>query len=227
MNTYNVIVDVILVVIMVFGIVFGVKNGFVAFLSKPIRFFAALATAILLASSVGNLIVMPLIEEPVTNQIVTYLETKCIVDNKVERIPTLLKLAATLVGVDVSNLDAASAQELIELIVDKLAMPVVELLSLIVAFIALYFISKLLYGLIFGFISNMFNHGIIGFANKTIGFVFGFLFTFIISWAVVLLFGYIISIPQIASTSFASSFTGGWIYNFYKSVSPVDLLLSF
>ena len=38
---------------------------------------------------------------------------------------------------------------------------------------------------------------------------------------------YILNIPAVANTAFAKAFDGGWVYGFIKSMSPVDLLLSF
>jgi hypothetical protein len=76
-------------------------------------------------------------------------------------------------------------------------------------------------------LNSVFEHGILGVCNKILGFVFCGSIAFIIAWMFVLLFSYCINIPFVADMAWASGFDGGFLYDFFKRMSPLDILLSF
>jgi hypothetical protein len=60
-----------------------------------------------------------------------------------------------------------------------------------------------------------------------VGVVFGAAFAFVLAWLLVILWGYVISIPMLAEIEWIQSFNGGYVYRFFDAFTPLDLLLSF
>lgn len=227
---FNIIVDALLVAVVIIGAVIGYKSGFFLTITKPVKWFAALLLAFLLCEIVAANIVTPLIEAPLTNQITEYLTEKCgemTAESASKDLPTLLKLAAVIVGVDIASFEGSDSASLISEIVDKLATPAIELFSVIISFVVLYILLKLFLGIIIKILDSIFSIGPIGVINSVLGLIFGAAFAFVIAWLLVILLGYVISIPAVAETEWVQSFTGGYVYKFFDSITPLDLLLSF
>ena len=225
----KILVDVILVLIVVIGAVFGMKRGFFLTVTKPVKWFLAFLLAFALATPVANSIIQPIIEEPVTNQLSEYLDEKCegiTPENADKKLPTLLKLAAGAFDIDVNTI-GADGESFTKAVANELSEPAVHLVSLILAFIVVYILAKLLLGFSISLLNHVFEVGVLDTFNKVLGFVFGAAFAFVAAWLLVAIFGYVISIPSVAKTDFAASFDSGIIYDFFKRISPLDLLLSF
>ena len=226
----NIIIDLILVGIIVAGAIIGIYRGFFLTVIKPIRWFATLAIALALATPIANLIIQPMIEAPITNQISSFLADKCAditAETADKDLPTLLKFAAGAVGIDVGALQGSNSEEYIESLVDALATPAVHIVAVIISFFVLYFVVKILLNLLISLLNKILDGGLFGVVNKTLGCIFNTLLALIVAWAFTSLFEYVIALPFLAETSFAESFTGGFIYKLFKSMSPIDLLLSF
>ena len=226
----SIIFDIVLIGIVAAGAIIGIKKGLFLTVSKPVRFFLTLFLAFQLCNMFGTAVIQPLIEPPMTTKITEYLLQKCgglTSIESAEELPTLLRIAAGLVGVDVTSITGENTEMFISELVNKLAVPAIHFVSVIVGFVILYFLLKLLLKLLFALLNSIAGVGFIGVMNRILGFVFNTAFAFIISWAVVAVFSYIISIPAVASTEWAAGFEGGFVYNFLKSMSPLDLLLSF
>ena len=73
----------------------------------------------------------------------------------------------------------------------------------------------------------MFETGMLGVLNKTLGFIFSTAFAIIISWAVASVFTYVISMPVFDEVQWIQEFSGGYVYGFFKTLNPIDILLSF
>ncbi len=225
----SVIIDIILVAILLIGAVIGIKKGLFITLSKPIKLFLALFLAFQLCNWFAGLVVEPLIEAPIANKITTYLVEKCNGITSIEdpdKLPTLLKIAAGIVGVDVATITADTTEAFVKSLVDALAVPAIHVVSVVISFVILYFVSKLLLKLVFAILNSFVDSGILGVVNRILGFVFNTVFAFIVAWALVAIFSYILNIPAIASAEWAD-FEGGFVYKFFRSMSPLDLLLSF
>ena len=226
----DIIVDIVLLTIVVVGGILGYRYGFVITITKPVKWFAALLLAFLLCEVVATNIVVPLIEAPLTNQLTEYLTEKCgemTKETVSAQMPTLLKLAAGFVGIDITAFESGDSTALIAEIVDKLASPAIKLFAMILAFFALYVFFKLFLGLIIKLLDRIFSIGAIGVVNSALGLIFGAAFAFVIAWLLVVLIGYIISIPKIAEVEWIKNFNGWFIYDFFESFTPLDLLLSF
>ena len=111
--------------------------------------------------------------------------------------------------------------------VTTLADPFVTILSSIVAFVAVFFLAKLLLTIVIAIVNNIIDRGAIGSVNKILGAIFGVLFSFVIAWALVATFDFVISLPVLAEQEWVINFEGGYVYRFFRSISPIDLLLSF
>ena len=226
----KILVDIIIAAILVAGIVIGIKRGFILAAAKLLKWCPALIIAFLLSGTVATSIVEPLIDDPLTNQISDYLVDKCDVltsDNVEDELPTVLKLAARIVDVDIDSFEGESGEALIAQIVDKLADPVIHLFAVIISFLLLYFLSKILLSILIHILNNIFEHGVLGVCNRVLGCVFCSFISIIVAWLFVLLFSYVINVPFIADAAWARDFDGGFLYDFFKRMSPLDILLSF
>ena len=224
----NIILEILLVAILAGGIALGIKRGFINILAKPLRSLLALSLAYALASPVGSGVIAPLVSEPLINQISGFLYENCshITPENTDELPTLIKLAANLVGVDVTAL-GNNTEEILASAVESLAIPIVNIISTLVAFVLLFIILKLLFSLLFSVANSVFGKGFFGVFNKVLGCITSGLLAVFVAWAFVSVFEYVIHFPAIVNTPAVSKFTGGFIYTLFKQYNPVELLLSF
>lgn len=226
----NIIVDIILVLIILIGGFVGYKRGFIVTVTKPVKWFLALILAVTLCNSAAEAVIEPIISEPVTNQITEYLIEKCpdmTAENVSDELPTVLRLAAGIVDVDIDSFDGADINTLVSQIVESLATPTIHLFSVLIAFVLIYIISKMLLAILIGILDKVFDVGFVGSVNRFLGAIFGAAFAFVISWLVVLGLGYVISTSLVEDIELLREFDGGYIYDFFDRITPLELLLSF
>ena len=226
----NLIFDVIIILVLAIAGFIGVKVGFFNILAKPFKYVGAIVITLGFAKPFGNGVIYPMIYKSVSNKVSTFLLAKfsAITEATVEELPTLIKFAASLWGLDINTISGeAGTQSLIQNIIDKVMDPVVGVISIVIGGIVLYILSKLLLGLALWLVNSVLDNGAIGVVNKTLGCIFTLIIAFVIVWAVVGCSDFIINIPVIHNTKWGSEFTGGIIYRFFKNLSIVDLLLSF
>ena len=227
----NIIFDLILVGILVAGAVMGIKNGFLVTVARPVKFVATIAMAFALASTVGSLVVEPIIGPAISNKVSDILieeYSEITAENANESLPTLIKFAASMCDVDIDNVaSTADGASVIESVVDAVTSPVVDIISVIFGFIIAYFLSKIFLGFALKFINSLINRGLVGKVNRALGCIFSLFLAFVAGWALTSVSEFILNIPFIASADWAEGFTGGVIYRFFRSFTPLDLLLSF
>ena len=226
----KIIVDLILTAFIITGVVVGLKRGFIKTILKPVRFLGAFGIAVGCAEGFGRSVISPIISQPIINKVSAHLYQYCPNITQAtaeEELPTLLKVAAAVVGVDVNNMSSEQSQEFIQTVVATLAEPVVNVISLIFAFFALFFLSKLLITVAFLIINKFFDKGILGVPNKILGCVFCTLFAFTVSWLFTMVFDFVIHTSAFANVSWAYGFEGGIVYKLFNELSPIELLLSF
>ena len=227
MSLIEIIIEILLFVILLFGVVYGYKRGFIKAISKPVRFFASVATACWLADPISRNLVEPMIRVPVTNQIKQYLIDNCshiTPDSAEEELPTLLKFAASLLDVDVASF---SPENTISERVDSLASPVIHLLSVILTAIVIYFISKLVYTILLAIVSASMKSGVLSLPNKLLGCIVTTLFAITVAWGFSVIFDFVIHSSLVVENAWVSRFEGGVIYRFFNKTNPIDILLSF
>ncbi len=227
----NIIFDIILVGILIAGAAMGIKNGFVDTVARPVKFIATIVLAISLAGIIGDAVIEPIIGPAISHKlsdilIEEYSDITAATAN--ESLPTLIKFAASMCGVDIEGVaSAAEGASVIEAVVDAVTSPVIEIMGVIFGFVIAYFLSKFLLNFIMMFVNSIVNNGIVGKVNRVLGGVFSLFLAFVVGWAVTSLSEFILNIPIVASANWVENFTGGSIYKFFRSFTPLDLLLSF
>ena len=223
----DIIIDVFIVLVVLLGIFLGIKLGFVKMIAKPVRFCASVAIAAWVSDPIARTVLVPLLGAPVSGQIKSYLIENCpniTPETALDELPMLLRFAATALNIDVS---ALSPESIIESLVDKLALPVIYIISLVLTFIVIYFLAKLIISLLLSLLNSMFEDGFLSVPNKILGCVFNTVASFALVWLFTIGFEFIIHLPMLEGYAWVQDFDGGFIYSFFKSLNPVDLLLSF
>ena len=226
----KIIVDLILTAFIVTGVVMGIKRGFIKTILKPVRFLGSFGIAVGCASGFASSVISPIIFDPIVNKVSAHLYQYCpdITQATVEeKLPTLLKIAAAVFGIDINNLTTEQSHEFIDTVVATLAAPVVNVISLIFSFFALFLLSKLLITIAFLIINKFFDKGILGVPNKILGCIFCTLFAFTVSWFFTVVFDFVIHTQAFSGVSWAYGFEGGIVYKLFKEITPIELLLSF
>ena len=227
----NLLIDVILVLTILLGIVIGTKRGFVKSVAKPIKFVLAIILAFTFASSVGAAVVEPIVDASLENKIESVILEKCqdvTVENASDSLPTVVKFAAGLSGIDIEALVGDNtAENAAKVISESLTAPIISIVSSILAFILLYFGVRLALSLLLSFVAKMADDGVVGFANRLLGFCFSIVMMFVVCWCLTAVFDFVVHLPALEEVSWANEFTGGYVYSFFRNVSPIDLLLSF
>ena len=227
----NVLFDIILVGVLLAGAAVGIKNGFIDTISKPVKFVAALVIAFSLASAVGSAVVEPVIGPAISHKLSDILieeYSDITAETANESLPTLIKFAASMCDVDIESVaTSADGESVIEAVADSVTTPVVEIMGVIFGFIIAYFFSKMLLNVTLKFIDTIADRGLVGKINKILGCVFTLFLAFVAGWAFTSVCEFIMNIPAIASAKWVDGFTGGAVYRFFRTFTPLDLLLSF
>ncbi len=226
----NLAFDILIVAVFLLGALIGIKKGFIVTVAKPVKLVAAIFIALYGSSAVSTALIEPVVGPAVTNKLTEILlaEYAHITAETAEQLPALVKLAASLCGIDIENIaSTAEGMSVIQAITDAVTSPVVELFSRMVAFVLIYIVAKLALGIVVSVINLIVNNGIIGVLNKALGCVFTVFLAFIVVWGITTCAEFVLNIPVIAAMPWAEGFTGGPVYQFFKSFTPLDLLLSF
>lgn len=214
----TIIIDVVLVALILIGFIVGLIRGFMKSVAKPIKFFGSIAIAFWLDNPISSAWVEPLIGGTLANHIEGYLLKNC-ADPGAE-LPTLVKLAASLVGVDLEG-------KTISDIVIEITNPAVSLISVIITFILVYFASRLLLALVFFILNKVFDSSVLVVPNKIAGCILNTLMGAIFAWGFAFVFNFVINLPAFEGQEWVTGFTAGPIYEFFVRLSPIELLLSF
>ncbi len=224
----KIVIDIILCAIIAAGILFGVKFGFVKIAAKPVKFILALIIAFSFCSAVGESVVAPIIDTPVSGYVSDYLYDNCgdiTAENAEEELPTLLKLAAGAAGIDVS--EAAGEGDVIANLVDALIDPVIGIISVIFAFFALYILARIALSIVFGVVNTLLDNGVLGAVNKLLGVIFATVIAIMMAWAAAVMLELLFHSAAFESNPQFSDFEGGFFYKLFNKYNPIELLLSF
>ncbi len=224
-----IVIDLLLLGIIGFGVFYGYKKGIVKMAAEPFRPVFAFIFAYLCAGWFADLIVAPVIGAPIRGYISDFLYTNLpgiTPTTAFEELPTLLKMAAGLAGVDFSA--PADGVSYIDTLVTSLSDPAISVIALVISAIALFFIGKILFTLALKLVDKFFKKdGLIGKTNITLGAVFGGLIFLLISWGAAVLLSVIFHLPVFEENELIWSFDGGPLYWLFNAVNPIVLLLSF
>ena len=221
----SIFVEIILWAIIIVGVALGVKAGFISMAAKPVKLILSLVLAFALCASFATAVVTPIIEQPITNYIYEFLLENCPelnIDNVTEELPTVLKMAAGMYGIDVEEIVAQNAgRDIIAEITAVLAEPVISIFATIISFVVLYFVFKLVVTIALALVDLIFSNGVFGALNKVLGGVSGAIISFAAAWAVAVLVEFLFHINGNGIEN------AGILYTFFNTYSPIELLLSF
>lgn len=225
----NIIVDLVLVGILVVGVIIGLTKGFVKVIAKPLKAIFSVVFALAFARAFGAWIIEPIIGEPIFNWISSSIYDNCANLSQnvpADQLPTLIKFAASLSGVDLNAL-AGSSEDVISSLVAELSLPLVSIISTAISFVLLLVLARLALMVVFAIVNKVCEMGALKVVNRILGCIVCVLFAVFAAWGVVSLFGFVTSLPTLADNELVRDFTGGFIYNLFEKYSPIGLLLSF
>ena len=224
----NIIFDAVLVILMLIGIIVGAKRGFVGTVAKPVKLALSIWLSFSLSGFFAEKLVKPIISSPITSKLTSFLIEKYsyITAAQSGELPLLIRVAAALADVDPA-LISEEGEQYIVILVNQITDPVVTLIALVITFILLYIILRLVLSLLLWLIESIVDDGFVGVTNRIVGCIFTFVLSFVISWCVVAVSDFVFHIPAISEIAWVAEFDGGFVYKFFKSISPIDLLLSF
>lgn len=221
----SIFVEIILWAMLVVGVALGIRAGFIRMAAKPVKLILSLVIAISLCVAFADGVIMPIIEKPITNYIYEFLVENCpeiSIENVAEELPTVLKMAAGMYGIDLEEIVAQNAgRDILAEITAVLAEPVISIFSTIISFVLLYFISKLVITLLLALVDLIFSNGVFGALNRALGGVSGAIIAFAAAWALSALIEFLY---HINGTGLENP---GFLYTFFNTYSPIELLLSF
>ena len=112
-------------------------------------------------------------------------------------------------------------------IADSLIAPAIHVISTAVTFLLLWIVSGILLRILISILNAAVDDGFIGVFNRILGGIFSTAFAFILAWALTSIFTYVINLPSVAATEWATKFSGGFVSKLFNSLNPIELLLSF
>ncbi len=223
----NIIFDAVLVLLMLIGIIVGAKRGFVGTVAKPVKLALSIWLSFSLSGFVAEKLIKPVISSPITSKLTSFLVDRYtgITAATSGELPLIVKVAAAMADVDPA-LITAEGEQYIVVLVNQITDPVVTLISLIISFIALYIVLRLVLSLLLWLLESMVDDGFVGVTNRIVGCIFTFILSVVVSWCAVAVADFVFHIPAVSDVAWVAEFNGGFIYKFFKSISPIDLLLS-
>lgn len=217
--------EILLWAIIAVGAALGIRSGFIRMAAKPVKFVLAIILAFSLCTVFAEGIVVPIIEKPITNYIYEFLLENCPEinpQNIMDEIPTILKMAAGMYGIDLEEMAAQYAdKDIILEITNALSAPVIEIFSVIISFVIVYLLSKLLVSLALALLDLIFSDGIFGALNRVLGGVSGTVLAVVAAWAVAVIMEFLFHINADGMEN------AGFLYTLFNTYSPIELLLSF
>ena len=214
----KIVLELVLIGLVAAGVVVGIVRGFLKSVMKPVRIAASLALSALLSKPISKVLVAPIIQIPLENKIQFYVDE---FQNYTKELPTLVKLAAALKGVDLSNEETANE------LIGNVTGPVVEIIALAITFIILFLIFVLLIRVGCWFLESSIKDTTLGKANKIAGAVLNGLLGFVVGWAFVSAFDIFVNMGIFESGWLGTEFEGGLLYKLLLKFSPIELLFSF
>jgi len=229
-SLYALLADAVLALILVLGIGLGWRRGFIRTVAKPVKLVGALVISFKLCTPLAGKWLEPILRAPIAERLTAFLTERCAdltAQNATEELPTLLKLAAGLFNIDISEVAEGAGARIIEAIVNALAAPVAHVIAIVFCFVILYFVSQLVLTVALLLLNMIFHVGVLGVANRLVGVLFGALFALLLAWGAVALSELVFGLPSMADSALVDGVRDGFLYRFFDRNGPLDLLLSF
>ena len=219
----SIALDLFLIGLVVAGCLVGVYKGFLKSVMKPVRIALSVFLSALISKPISRVLVVPLIKAPLNNKIQSYI-LNFIEKHPDKNLPTLVKLAAALNGVDVNG------EDVISVVVDRvgeITAPIVEIIALVITFCVLLVIFILLIKVGCHLLDFLIKDTGLNKVNKTFGAIFNGLLGFVVGWVFVVVFDLFVHLPVFESGWLGMQFKGGLLYRLLLNFSPIEMLLSF
>lgn len=211
------IFDFVLLAIMLVGIILGYKKGFFGSITKPIKLIASFSITVVVAAPLINAWTRPLFVEKIRAWIYDSLIQSMpeVSGETVDSIPTVLKVFANLFNVDLSGIDPSAGTEfIINEIAEKMALPIGNLIAVVVTYLVLFVIILLILKILIALLDVIFTKGLLGKVNKFLGMVLGMVVTTVVCCILASIVGKI-SYEAVA----------GPVCQFFMNFNPFSLLL--
>lgn len=225
----NVIFDLVLILILVLGSYYGYSRGLFRMLARPVRLLFCFVFAFSLCRITGEMFIVPIINTPITNYIRDFIHHQCLgldPNQVLNNIPTLIKISAAVFDIEIDTA-AEKVSDLTERIVFSLSAPTVKIISIAIAFIALFVMARLISKLLIELVDSVVNLGLVGSLNRSLGVVFSCVFAFALAWLFATGTDFLLHSSLFYNVTYIKAFDGGPIYRFFISFSIVRLLFSF
>lgn len=224
------IFEFLIIAILIGGAYVGIRFGFIGMAAKPLKLTLSLYFAFSLCSSVGRGIIAPIIQKPISNYVKSYIYKHCSdlsPENVISEIPTLLKISGAAFDIDVDAIRGMTTDSVVREVVLKLTHPFVSIVAIVISFLILFFVGKLIVFLGISLVRRFCEDGVLSMINKAMGFVLAGFLSFCLAWAFVGITEFLFHSPLFSDLPTVSDFNGGFLFNFFNSISPLELLLSF
>jgi len=210
------IADGILALLVLIGAIVGLKRGFFNTVTKPLKIILAIALTVCFALPIIDAWTGPYFTNLIQAKIAEYITQNCpeiTAINAAESLPSVLILCVRVFGI---QLESISGEEIISQISSAIAMPTGRFVATAVTYLALFIIFRLVLWLLLLILGSVVSSGPLMVIDK----ILGLIFTVAISFVICCIIANIISF-------FANDFVGGFIYEFFKNLNPLSVILSF
>lgn len=214
------VLDLILPIVVFIGILLGYKKGFFATITKPLKIVFSICLTILLAAPIINAWTRPYFSGKVHSWIFNSMIENCpdiTAETASDSLPLLIKLCAAIYDVDFGAAsEATTAEGVIDAIAEQMALPIGNLIAVVVTYIALFIVSLIFTKIMLAILDHLVKKGILGRINKILGVIAGGMFAMIAACI----------ISNIAY-KISPDFAGGAISVFFRNINPFAILMKF
>jgi uncharacterized membrane protein required for colicin V production len=209
------IADGVLALIVLIGVIIGLKQGFFKTVTKPLKTIIAIALTVCFALPVIDSWTGPYFTQLIEGEIFKYLTENCpeiSAINAAESLPLILTLCVKIFGVQVENI---TTDAIITELSAQIAAPTGRFVAMVITYVAMFIVFKLILSLLLAILGGVVTAGPLSVIDKLLGFVFMVAVSFVVCCIVANIISY-----------FATDFSGGFVYEFFKNLNPLALILS-
>ena len=205
------ILDGILALIIAVGLFLGYNRGFFETITKPLKIIAAGCLTFMLSNPIITAWTRPLFTEKAYEWIYTSIMEKLPETGVTEEAtPLLIRILAALFGI--GNIEGGAT---IESFSEALAAPVGNLIATVVTYLGVFLILFIILSVLIAIIGTVVDSGPLKVVDKALGLILGLAISVVLASVVANITNWV-----------APSFTGGFVYNFFKDFDPFSLILS-
>lgn len=229
-------IDILLVVILAVGLIIGCKQGAFNLIIYRLRKVLALVAAILLAKPLGRWIADGILAKPITNFVMSKLpEGDEFIASSAEellaKVPEAVKSIAEFFKFDLEGLAQSaieSGENMLHTLVSDLLQPVTRGIGVLIACAIIYLLMLLALAILRGAGNSILSLPILKQLNGFLGGILGLCGALVMSFLLVKLFGWIITLEAVAALPIFQSFhlEDCFIAGFLYSFDPIHFILS-